>query len=356
MKWIFLVLLFLGMTGCSLWPFRSSRSIPSEPAPELYVVAQKHIEAARWADAELTLNDYLAKNPTSRWQRSSEYLLGVVYEGQDKCPAALEKYRGVIQDVNSPAEVQAQSLFRSSFCWEAQGEEVKVIASLNDVWGRRAFLPIVTREAELPARLAAAYARAGNFDEADRFFKMAEEGLIKMRSQTGEREPDWLGRTLYTMGHLSSSSLDTNEFRNVIRPIPRSQAFLVRAAATNQKPYADLAHKDISGLYQKLLQIVELALEKAPQRGLVDGREQQRLQWDNASEIFELVRQLRSHLAIQSRRLDNLYSLADQVEVRVQKILASRPVGEGLTPEALSRVRDVKWKVIETTPLESEKQ
>src|SRR5207253_10911043 len=59
------------------------------------------------------------------------------------------------------------TLFRS---YEALGEDDKMALTLLQLQDKTAFLPKQTADMEIPARLAAAYAREGNLDQAKIYY------------------------------------------------------------------------------------------------------------------------------------------------------------------------------------------
>jgi hypothetical protein len=64
-----------------------------------------------------------------------------------------------------------------SIMYECLGQDTKAITSLLDARKRGKDLPFETQVAEIPGRLAAAYARMNNRTKALEYFNQASEGL-----------------------------------------------------------------------------------------------------------------------------------------------------------------------------------
>lgn len=349
------VILVLSVSGCRT-PEKASEPIRFIPDISASTVAQaselnhqsKHVQA------EESMRALLRSHPTNSWYRAAQYQLGISLEGQEKYRDALFEYRQLGEQSSQVPELAALALFRSSFCWEALGEEFHVVASLRDAWRKRSHLPPEVSEAELPARLAGAYSRVGQSAEADRYFKLAEDGLVRIQARAGGQVPDWLGRTLYSMGRLSLESLSWEEFGTMIKPIPRAQAYLARAVVLQQAPYSERARAEVEKIYQKILIVLTGSSKVNEMSNLSEQREQQELLWSHTAQIFELVRQLRSHLVLAQKSPDELHAFLDDVEAKLAVILSERPVGEGLTPEAKTRWLKRKWRTINPEPLPNE--
>jgi tetratricopeptide (TPR) repeat protein len=335
------------LSGCQLFSAKSNSSELSDPLPAPLQEAVQQLELGKWVRAQNLLEQFIVGNPTTRWQLLAQLKLGVAFENQDQFSQALKQYRGVAEGSERWPELQAEAQFRKSFCYEALGDEVEVVAALNDAWRLRYNLSPHQRDAELPARLAAAYARAGNLAEAEKYFRLADAGFVKAQASLEGERSAWMARTLYTMGHITTRAVTWDDFSSQIRAVPRAQIYLVRASFTKVAPYADMALKEIYDLYQRFVKVLDLELAVPRGDSVEQVRDLQRTQWSRVSEVFELIRQARSFLATQSSKVPEFELLLDKTELRLQKILVTRPPSEGLTQESRDRKSQVRGATID---------
>ncbi|RYZ69698.1 MAG: tetratricopeptide repeat protein, partial [Proteobacteria bacterium] len=171
-------------------------SAPKE-APDLYRSGVASLEAQKYDEAIQSFDTFLLQNPTSAWTQAAMLNTGRAFEGSKKWPEAAAKYRSVVQATGRAPKLRAMALYRLSFCSEAIGDDTQVVVTLNDLLSRTAYLPREVGSAELPARLAGAYARVGNFDQAQVYYRKAEVGISRLKQESGGKNPEWLAQTLF---------------------------------------------------------------------------------------------------------------------------------------------------------------
>ncbi len=334
--------------------------IPSPQAPAEYKQALALIDEEKFADALAILNDYVIQEPTSSYVQSAAFHSGRALEGLGRWKEASERYRGVVVACEGVApRLQAMALYRLSFCWEALADDQQTVAVLFDLEKRSAELPKEILSAELPARLAAAYARVGNFDRALDYYKKAEAGIKQLkRARTMEDKaavPTWLPRTLYFMGSMSLRHVSWSDFETAFRPLARSQTYLLEAAELGMEPWSTRAAKDLIATYRDLWRTIEMA--PIPMEGdpVVTRREVQKKQWDRAVLVVETLNELRARFLPPSQ-IPNQSSTEQTKEVEgfvaeldklTTKFLAERPVGEGLTSDAKRRRAVPRGRVLD---------
>lgn len=316
----------------------SSGAAPTE-SPDLYKKAVGELESQKFNEALKSFEEFLRQNPTSPWTQAATLNYGRAYEGLKRWPEATAKYRAVVQSTARASKLQAMALYRLSFCSEAQGDDTQVVVTLNDLMARTQFLPREVGAAELPARLAGAYARVGNFERAQFFYRKAEVGIARLQQESGGKTPEWLARTLFLMGENSRRQLSWSDFETSIRPLARGQIFLLQAAELGESPWSDRAADDLISVYNDLLSTIQNAPVAAGDP-ILTKRTVQKKQWARTGLVIDLMAELRARslpdakASAQSLKIQNYLNELDK---RIQIYLTERPAGEGLTEEGRLR-------------------
>ena len=290
-------------------------------------------------DRFLTL---LRDEPVSRWTQSANLNVGRSLEGLERWSEAAERYRSVVASTQRAPRLQAMALYRLSFCYEALGDEQQVVAVLTDLIQRKKSLPVEIADAELPARLGAAYARVGGFDLATEFYRKAEVGIARLRQQAKGEIPEWLPSTLYFMGEMSRRQINWNDMNSILRPLARSQVYLLQSAEFDRAPWSEKAAKELIGVYRDLIQSIEVAPLPDDGDPLLAERTKQQQQWDRSALVLDTMAELRARALPKDAKptgesVSEILSALAEVDKRIQALLLERPAGEGLTKEAISR-------------------
>lgn len=359
------------LAGCALWSnarsgFKSGSfslsliqetnvRLPRE-APKIYRKAMADLIEERYLEALEGFEFFVKDNPVSPWTQVALLNSGRALEGLERWSEAAARYREVVVTTPNALKLQTMALYRLSFCQEALRDDPSTVATLNDVWMRRDHLQPEVAKAELPARLAAAYARAGNFQVASEYYGIAEAGIIQLRRASGTGLPEWLPQILYFMGHTTSGPMSWDEFETHLRPLGRGQVYLLQAAELGSGSWSEKSAKALIRSYQTFWKLLENALQFAGSSGLAvsealeERRELQRQQWRRAGLLLESLYELRAHAAPDMRSLSpearEVLEFADDLEKALQALLLERPVGEGLTPEAQRRRLRIRGQVI----------
>lgn len=330
---------------------------PIPEAPSAYRAAYDHLEARRWSQAEAGFREFLKNQPTTNWTLAAQFNIGRSLEEQLRFAEALEKYREVEQKGQTAPKIQGLALVRMGVMLEALGEDAQSLAALKDAERRSAMMSREVAEAELPARLAAAYARAHNPKEAERYFAAADRALGRLRvASAKDGRPEWLARVLYAMGHRPAQEVEWQRFDEVIRSVERSQGYLVQAAELEEEPWASLAVDDLNQTYAALRKSIDAVPVPASSEILVAAREQQRQRWERLVRLGDAVAKLRSLFVLEiikqagpesDKPVVRLFNAVDQFEESLQATLMfERPVGDSATDESQNRRR----KVVEPVP------
>lgn len=311
-----------------------------QEAPALYAQAVDELELQKFDESLRDFDRFIQQTPTSRYSQAALLNSGRALEGLKRWSDAALRYRSVIASTARAPRLQAAALYRLSYVHEALGDDPQVVADLSDLQARGRDLPQEVAEGEMPARLAAAYARVGNFQKAQQYYQRAEVGLARLRQKSAVI-PEWLPKTLYLMGESSRTKVSWQDFETVLRPLARGQVYLLESAELSQAPWSERASKDLAQIYDELT----TTLEKAPMPTgdpLLAKRALQKLQWERAALLLESLTDLKARFLPEFKskpEIASLLSALRQIDARLEALLSERPAGEELTVSALARRR-----------------
>lgn len=320
-------------------------------APASYKAAMVLLEDSKFADAFEAFDAFVKAEPASPYTQAALLNEGRALEGLGRWTEAAEKYRAVVRATANARKLQAMALYRTSFCHEALGDDQKVVATLNDLLSRAEELPPEMARAELPARLATAYARVGNFDRAIDFYRSAENGIAKLRQEAGDEVPEWLPRTLFFMGELSRRAPNWSEFETSLRPLARGQVYLLQAAELSSAPWSDKAAEELITTYNGLWSAITSAPLPSEGDPVIATRALQAKQWERAILLLDVMAELRARMlpkeaGKQSAAAKSIVKALAELENNISVLLLERPAGEGLTREALARRQGIRGRVV----------
>ncbi|MCC7405297.1 MAG: tetratricopeptide repeat protein [Bdellovibrionales bacterium] len=238
-------------------------------------VPVKHQQAFERGMAHLERNEFrlalkefdaaLQDNASSEFYLVTLFNKGAALEGLERCSEATNVYRQSLRLASKRfPRIEAHSLFRLAYTYECMGDVPKQIASLRDALRRKKFLYREISEAELPARLASAYARTGDLKSAEKYFEMAQKGLVQVHSDEGDpsRKKELLARTLYFMGRMQPKAEKVSELSEAyIGSLKYLQGYLLKSSEMDSKDWSLRAADNLVGAYEVIWQ----ALERPPQ-------------------------------------------------------------------------------------------
>lgn len=289
--------------------------------------------------------DLLRRYPTTKWISGAYYNLGLALEGQNKYSEAAEKYKKVIE-LNQGAggsRDEADALYRLSICYEALQDDDKMTFALLQLQDKKQFLPKQTAEMEIPARLAAAYARERNLDQAKKYYEKAEYELKRYRRppMVGDVMV-WLPKTLYSMGTLKVIKKDASpkEFNDYINSVGETQGWLVRAAELGNNSWSKKAAESLEDIYLSLItSIKDFKGPKLSDKLLADQQRQQK-QKEMAQALDDSISKLRlerlpsSPAEPEPAHLTNVFDTISKVEKNATLVIQGHDIRDQDTPEA----------------------
>lgn len=328
---------------------------PIPAAPADYKVAYDKLEARDYEGAADGFAKFLREQPTTNWILAAQFNWGRALEAQGKLRDASIKYQETAEKARLVPKLQGLALLRMAVVLEALGEDDRSLAALKDAEKRAAKMAPEVAQTELPARLAAAYARERNFAEAEKYFVLADRQLARLRAQvpTGER-PEWLPRILYAMGHRPLGEVTWDRFESSLIPLERSQLYLLQSAELNVEPWASQAADELIGAYSALRKSIDAAPVPAASEIIIAAREQQKLRWERLVRLSDAVARLRALFvseiegnAEENSPVRRISEFSEEFEEGLQStLMLERPVGEAGTPDSIRRKEGVRGTTV----------
>lgn len=320
------------------------------PAPEekaLYEQGLKAVVKKEHQIAQEKLSELLSRFPTSRWLPGIHFNLGLALEGLGRLEDAANNYKKVVefyQGVHTREE--AEALYRLSYCYETLGQDEKTILTLLELDAHAQYLGADAATMEVPARLAAAYARAGNMEQSRLFYSRAEKALKKRRrAPLNEELTRWLPKTLYSMGRIPPLKIteDTASFKNHVQALEQSQGWLLRATELSSPIWSQKASGELVSAYKYALELIQSwpkaagtdKVRLAEER--LDAQKEMSMALDKAAEKLKLERVPSTPEEPELPEVKEIFSQVIQVQKKLDAIIAKSPVRDDKTPEAQKR-------------------
>lgn len=332
---------------------------PIPDAPKMYREAFDLLEKQEYSQADELFQKLLRMNPTTNWTLAAQFNRARALEGLGRQQDALSIYRNVSEMGKKAPRLQGLSLLRAGVLYEALGEDDKSLAALKDAERRSRFLSVEVAQTELPARLAAAYARERNFTEAERYYRVAESQLARLRAQIpADEQPEWVPRILYAMGHRPIGEVPWDRFESSLVPIERSQIYLLQSAELGISPWAERAADDLIKSYSSLRQSIDAVPVPAATEIVLAAREQQRERWNRLVRLSDALASLKALFVTEivkaahpDSALRKIVDFAEGFEENLQTaLMLERPAGEAETPESAKRREERQPRVLEAKP------
>jgi tetratricopeptide (TPR) repeat protein len=333
---------------------------PIPAAPAAYREAFAKLEKQDYEGGLKGFSEFLRAQPATNWTLAAQFNQARCYEALDQLKPALDVYQAVAEKGRRVPRLQGLALLRVGVILEALGEDDRSLAALKDAERRAKSLPQEIAQTELPARLAAAYARERNFSEAERYYNLAERQLARLRAQVANGEqPEWLPRILYAMGHRPLGEITWERFESALVPLERSQIYLLQSAEIGVQPWAGLAAEELLGSYSALRKSIDAVPVPAAAEIVIAAREQQRERWKRLVRLSDAIIQLRSLFvgeiekqAAAESPLRKIVEFAESFEESMQStLMLERPVGEAETPDSLRRKEGKRANTLNATPV-----
>ena len=300
------------------------------------------IEKEKYSEALLESQRYQEKKAPSKYSQEVNYYKARAAEGLKNWDVALVGYREVIRNPITPDDIKNKSLYRQSFVYEATNQDEKVVATLLDLKMRKGKVRDQIFLAEVPARLAAIYARIGNHRMADKYYAEAEAGIKELQAKSASADSrKWLARTLFFMGNMSMREFSEQDFEASLKPLEKAQGYLLNAIVLKDEVWSKKASDELYKIYKDLIlaiskvQVPENADEEIAQK------EVQTKKWQMATAAMESLKRLRmawgAATNISEEEQKSFLVFLDEREQELNKTLQETPISSRLTIEAEKR-------------------
>lgn len=326
----FLVLLVsIGLAACA------SKKKPDDGLPPEVEVRSdlpqfsegvKALDQERYAEAARIFDQLLVAKPATEHDLVTTYNSAAAYEGLGHCGKAGERYREVTRSSAGKFRgIEAMAFYRLSLMYECLGQDVKAVTALLDARKRGRHLPTSVMQTEIPARLAAAYARLGNRKKALEFFALANKGLKRLVSeQSGKRQQNTLGQSLFLMGQLNPGQRRAEgDPVTFLQSLSMQQPYLLQAVEVGHPVWSAKAANDLDLAYDNIWKYQLKDPEKQNDffvRAMQVVREMKRLRLPNAegavAAVFNKVEATEARLNAEIARGGGLTKLTPEAEKR----------------------------------------
>lgn len=340
------VLLIFFLSGCSTTTTESKSELKPTATPKYnkevfnkFSKGQDLLDDKKYAEAKKVFRSILVKSPTSKFDVVVHFNLGSSYEGMGNCRAAVKRFQKTARyAVGKYPRIEALSLLRLSYAYECLGKASRAAVTLVDVYNRRGHLPKEVAAAEVPARLAGAYAQLGNKKLAEKYFKEAERGLglLQNSKENAQARRELLAKTLYLMGKVKRPSIKKVGAIKFMESLGYLQKYLLKSVEMGSKQWSRRSSEHLLDVYKDIWSV----LQTSPLTG-VKKKHKERAKVDQQIKIaeqayFNLVQLAESRFPgdMNQPQVVDFFKSLDVQKSRFQMFLASHVVGNELTPEA----------------------
>lgn len=363
MKNIFRILLCIFSISCSSGGKHvTSAEEISEQTQTKLGPGMRALDKGDYEAAHTFFEKFLNKNPVSQFTPMAMFYDGLAQNELGQFADAANKFQTVIRlSEGKDYYLEAEALYNLGKSYEGLGEDPKALASLLDAERRAKYLSAQLANVEIPARIAGVYARQGQLAAADKYYNKAEDGLAKLKGKSSFEKQEWIPKALYGMGKISPRKITEQDFEGGLKSLRRSQSYLLRATEMNSSIWSTKAERELEFIYESAWDIIE-NYPLADDEDKLSALKQQQDKMISLGLILNGVLSQIKQEFIPGQESTNapiqaLHSFLDGFERKLDALISSRPVNEGLTPEA-EKLQGIKrdGKVIDPEGLLEQKK
>ncbi len=302
--------------------------------------ANQRLDEGKATEATAIYDRLIVENPSNPMQHMILYNAGLAYLQAGNCPKAGDRFRQVIRLTNKKIpQVEGRALLGLSDIYTCLGQDTKAVATLVQVSQGKFELPTEINAAEVPAKLAGAYARIGNVKEGERYFRIAEKGLIRLQGTLRDNQRhDEMSRILFMMGNIMQLNTKTMKSGDYFATIRALQKYLYKSVEMNSKAWSPQAFEMILQAYRQAWEYIDDVHAEESEDAAVATREQKRLQLEIAQAAIQSLRYLYQERIPNPEEPVVVTQLMERLrseETRYRNFIATHIVGTGLTREAI---------------------
>lgn len=335
MKNLVLVMIALSLSGCAQFSgMRENQQGQMQEVQELEL-ANDALHQGRFPQAYQLFTNFLSSHQQSKYFQAARLGQVQALQGLEKWSEAATIARDVyLQTLKYQPEIAAKALYRLSFSYDALGEDHRSIAALVDAKRLGKHLPPEIALAEIPARLAVAYAREGQERVALKYLNEAEQGIAQVLQNPPQSLPaDWLAKTYYQMGSVSMNQMSDETFSKFIRGQNLVQLYLIKSMGLNSSAWSQASLEELRENYRDLFNQVELAQKNKEEQVRFGG------------ELIDLVDRAELYRPIGAEKLNkyeaDFYSYLREIRKKTEEVLYSTSETMALTEES-KRLNSIK--------------
>ncbi len=329
-----------------------SSRVVNDQTPKLYAQATRDLENEKFEFAQTEYEKFLTEQPTTAYTQVAKFNLARSLMGQKKFNAASEQMRSVaIETSGNAPSLQAQAFYQLSFCYEALGDKINALASLLDSYHRQKYFTREVATAEIPARIAGAYASLGNFEEAKNYYAQAEAGIQQLKREIRSGEvPEWLPRTLFYMGEVSLRKISWEDITSVLRPLSKAQLYLLESAELGNTSWSKQSSHELIETYQSTLDVIAKPPVTKDADQISAQRKAQEKQWQLAQEFYQILEEMKSYESPEQSKMPigakNIFLKVNEMRKKLIAILNQPKIGQDITEDAKERKNRPHGRVI----------
>lgn len=340
MRFILLSALIL-LSGCSLLGSRnSSEETEAEKAARASELSQlnnadKVLNTGKFDQSLILFKEFQGLHPQSHFLQAARLGQAQSLAGLERWQESIELYRDVaVKTRTYQPDITAVALYKMSFAYEAQGDDLRTASSLLDAKKLGQYLPSEIAKAEIPARLAIVYGRQDREDEAIAYLNEAERGIDAVQTEKGKDLPkDWLARTYVQMGGVSTNQLSADNFASFVRGQKLVQIYLFRALRLSDANWSKRSQTLLQETYRNLFTQFEAL------------RENRSLQSSLGAELLGLMDQADLYRPLAGQKMNSyeseFFQFLSEVRKKTESILYESGETMGLTQES-QRLNSIK--------------
>ncbi len=318
-----------------------SSTSPQHEVERAYHLATDFYNRGEHEKAIAHFNEILNNFTGLGYQLESLYGVARSYQELNKCDQAITYFRKALsllsennfypnQDLKSKLsqDLKTDTLIHLSYCYEDENMEALLVATILDALKKKAYLPFSLGEAELPARLAGAYARLGEFQSAQKYFSQAEKGLLQLkRSWSDKKYSHLLGKTLFYMGRMKIQEITKDNFDGSVFKLSQLQPYLYQAVELDDTNWSILAKENLIEGYKEFWNAIATVYESEnPNDSYLSQKQQVKIQIEMCKKFLESTRKLRSYRVsreiISSSKVDELFQAISLLENHVHQFIS----------------------------------
>lgn len=359
----------MAIAGCSL--FSKKEIQPAPPNPETvrqFQLGVSALDSEQYEKALKIFDSIAAKDPVSEFEVIVVFNSAASLEGLGQCQEAGKRYRRVGQlTPQRTSKIRAQASFRLSYIYECLNQDTKVISALLEASKRAALFSPEIAQAEIPARLAAAYARLGEMKMAQKYLDEAERGMISLQAiwENSAQKKDLMAKTYYLMGRPQVAKIEIEprvphtflSYERFAQNLDLLQGYLLRSVFLGSETWSKRAYEELLEshdiLWNKLNDLTKIPAAEVDYQVIQQAKAKLA---ERAVRSLDTLQLMRLPDKDEPALVGQLFAEAERKEKRLRTYISKLGPTNPLTSEAKSRQSIKKaGKVLSgRTALESE--